>query len=228
MPGASVGYCWPVPDTVPEIAKRLHEQARAAGARGHFDDAMALLGQAHAAAPDWPYPVYDMAFTYLLQDRPADAAELYAEVDRMAPRGFFTCKTSLHTLRRELAGELPPGFSRSFATLEWMRDPAAKKAVLSGITEEFPSFGPAWHELSVLITDPDKRLHALDQGLAAEPDAETRGMLILNKAALLAKRGAQTEAIRLLDELAADPETTIATAALAGQLRPRLTGETPG
>jgi tetratricopeptide (TPR) repeat protein len=227
------GYCEAVPVTIPETAKKLHEQGRAAGASGHFDEAIALLDQAHAAAPDWPYPLYDMAFSYLLADRPADAAVIYAEVDRMAPRGFFTCKTSLHTLRRELAGEFPPGFSRSFATLEWMGDPAAKKAVLRGITEEFPAFGPAWKELSMLLTDPDERLRALDRGLAAEGDAETRGMLILNKAGLLAARGGREggpdggrdEAIGLLRELASDPEATLATAALAKESLARLNGD---
>lgn len=204
-----------MPDSIPEVAKKLHEQGRAAGAQGHFDRAIELLGQAHAAAPDWPYPVYDMAFTYLLADRPTDAAQMYAEVDRMMPGGFFTCKTSLHTLRRELAGELPPGFSRSFATLEWMTDRAAKKAVLTGITEEFGSFAPAWKELAALLTDPDERLRALDLGLAADPDADTKGMLILNKAALLAARNEKTEAARLLRELASDPHATTGTAAFA-------------
>jgi hypothetical protein len=33
------------------------------------------------------------------------AEQYYAHVDRLAPRGFFTCKTSLDGLRRELAGE---------------------------------------------------------------------------------------------------------------------------
>ncbi|HSZ41887.1 MAG TPA: hypothetical protein VK817_18170 [Trebonia sp.] len=214
-----------MPDTVPETARKLHEQGRAAGARGHFDEAIALLDQARAAAPGWPYPLYDMAFSYLLADRPADAAQLYAEVDRMAPRGFFTCKTSLHTLRLELAGELPPGFSRSFATLEWMQDPAAKKAVLTGITEEFPAFGPAWKELSMLLNDPDERLRALDRGLAADADAETRGMLVLNKADLFAARGEQDEAVRLLRGLASDPEATVATAAFAQESLARLTQE---
>jgi tetratricopeptide (TPR) repeat protein len=213
-----------VPDAIPETAKKLHEQGRAAGARGHFDEAIALLDQAHSAAPHWPYPLYDMAFSYLLADRPADAAVIYAEVDRMAPRGFFTCKTSLHTLRRELAGEFPPGFSRSFATLEWMGDPAAKKAVLTGITEEFPAFGPAWKELSTLLTDPVERLRALDRGLAAEGDAETRGMLILNKAGLLAARGEEEEAIGLLRGLASDPEATLATATLAKESLASLNG----
>ena len=52
-------------------------------------------------APDWPYPVYDAAFTYLLQGDSLKAEERYAEVDRMAPRGFFTAKTSLDCLRRD-------------------------------------------------------------------------------------------------------------------------------
>jgi tetratricopeptide (TPR) repeat protein len=219
-----------VPDTVPDLAKQLHEQGRAAGARGHYDEAIALLGQAHAAAPDWPYPVYDMAFTYLLQDRTADAAELYAEVDRLAPRGFYTCKTSLHTLRRELAGELPPGFSRSFATLEWMRDPAQKRAVLTGITETFPSYGPAWKELASVLTDRDERLRAIERGLTTNLDADTKGMLILNKAGLLAARGDTTEAIALLRDLAADPQATVGAVPLAKalltQLAPELSGST--
>jgi hypothetical protein len=49
--------------------------------------------------------VYDAAFTYLLQGDAVRAEQYYAHVDRLAPRGFFTCKTSLDGLRRELAGE---------------------------------------------------------------------------------------------------------------------------
>ena len=64
---------------VPETAKRLHQEARAHGGRFEFDPALALLDRARRLAPDWPYPVYDMAFTYLLQDQTAKAEELYAK-----------------------------------------------------------------------------------------------------------------------------------------------------
>jgi Flp pilus assembly protein TadD len=88
-------------EPVPSEAKRLHEEARLAGGRGDYDRALELLNRAQQLAPTWPYPLYDAAFTHLLQGDSVKAEALYAEVDRMAPRGFFTCKTSLDCLRRE-------------------------------------------------------------------------------------------------------------------------------
>jgi hypothetical protein len=207
---------------VPAEAKRFHDEARAAGARGDYERAAELFGEAHMLAPDWPYPIYDMAFTYLMVDRPDDAEVLYAEVDAMMPDGFFTCKTSLYTLRRELSGALPAGFSKAFATLEWMPDPEQKKTILAGMTRKFPAFAPAWRELSALLPDPAERLHALNQGLAAYPDPETKGMLVLNKATVLAGLGARAEARQLLGGLMADTETTTAGMTLARELLGRL------
>src|SRR5262249_51617182 len=121
---------------VPAEAVRLHNEGREAGGRGDHVRALALFDQARAAAPARPYPLYDAAFTFLMQDEPGKAAELYARVDRMAPRGFFTCKTSLDILRRELAGELFPGFSKAYALLEW-DERARKRAILEGIAAKY-------------------------------------------------------------------------------------------
>jgi Flp pilus assembly protein TadD len=46
-------------------AQTLHENGREAAARGDYAPALALLTKAAVLAPDWPYPVYDRAFTYL-------------------------------------------------------------------------------------------------------------------------------------------------------------------
>jgi len=201
--------------TVPTDAVRRHEEARAAGARGEYDRALALLDSAHALAPGWPYPVYDAAFTYLLQGDTDTAERCYAQVDRLAPRGFFTCKTTLDCLRRERAGELPRGFCRAFTTLESLGDLPGKKAVLEGIVARFPGFAPAWKELAALLDDPGDRLRALERGLAAEPDPETRGMLLLNKALAANQRGDRGAAIVILGDLALDPASTLATETLA-------------
>jgi tetratricopeptide (TPR) repeat protein len=200
---------------IPAEASRLHAEAREAGGRDNYPRALDLLEQAHRLAPDWPYPVYDTAFTHLLQGDSAKAEERYAEVDRMVPRGFFTAKTSLDCLRRERAGVLFPGFCQAFATLEWMDDKAKKTALLEGIVEKFPAFPPAWMELSSLLEDEDARLRAITRGLEHDPDPETKGGLLINRALVLHRRGDREGAIKILGELALDPESTLSTEMLA-------------
>lgn len=201
--------------TIPPEATRLHDEARRAGGRGDYARALELLDRAHHLAPDWPYPVYDAAFTYLLQGDSIKAEERYAEVDRMAPRGFFTAKTSLDCLRREHAGTLSTGFCKAFASLEWIEDKDRKKALLEGLVAKFPAYPAAWKELSGLLEDDEARLQAIGRGLEHEPDGETKGMLLINKALILDRRGDRDGAIKILGELALDPQSTLGTEVLA-------------
>lgn len=201
-------------EPVPPEAKRLHEEARLAGGHGDYDRALELLNRAHQLAPTWPYPLYDAAFTHVLQGDSVQAEALYDEVDRMAPRGFFTCKTSLDCLRREHQGEVPPGFCKAFALLESV-DETTKRRALEGIVAKWPTFAAAWWQLVMILEDDDARFHAIEKGLGANPDAETKGMLLINKALTLARRGDKESAARILRELADDPDCTAGTEALA-------------
>jgi hypothetical protein len=142
------------------------------------------------------------------------AEELYERVDQMAPRGYFTCKASLDTLRRERAGELFPGFARAYATTEWM-DAQKKERLLAGIVVKFPGFALAWKGLSKLLEDEDGRLHAIEQGLLGRPDADTLGYLLIDKAQIIARRGDRDAAIAILGSLALDPDSTLAAEHLA-------------
>jgi tetratricopeptide (TPR) repeat protein len=193
---------------VPEQARLLHEQARAAGMRGEYEQALALLGEARVLAPGWAYPVYDAAFTHLLMGDSARAEALYAEVDQMEPRGFFTCKSTLAMLGRERAGELPAGFSKAWLLLEGL-DERRKRAVVEATTQRYPEFAPAWKELALLQADPVAELHAIDTGLAADPDVETKGILLINKATALRRLGRQDEATQILTALLSDPSSSL-------------------
>ena len=205
-------------------ARRLHQEAREAGGREDYARALDLLDQAWDLAPKWPYPVYDAAFTYLLVGEAGTAEELYAEVDQMAPRGFFTCKASLDTLRRERAGELFPGFARAYATTEWIA-PDKKKAVLAGIVEKFPGFALAWKDLSTLQDSDAGRMHAIEQGLRGRPDPETLGILLINKAIIVARQGDRDTATAILGKLALSPDSTLAAEHLAKAALARMQGE---
>ena len=210
-------------DSVPAEARQSHEKARIAGTKGDYRRALELLERARAHAPGWPQPVYDAAVTHLLQGHAVTAEELYAEVDRLAPRGFFTCKTTLDCLRRERIGALPAGFSRAFVTLEWLDDRPKKKAILEDIVQRYPAFPPAWKELAPLVEDPDARWRAITKGLEGSPDGETRGVLLINKAVILLWRGKRQEAVRILGELALDPGSTLAGETLAKATLARVT-----
>lgn len=206
--------------SIPAEAQALHEEGRKAGSAGDSGRALELFSRAHQLAPDWAYPPYDMAFTYLLHGDLEQAEKWYALVDQLEPRGFFTSKTFLDTIRRERGGELPAGFSKAFAMLEWMPEEEQRRT-LQQIVKRWPGFAPAWKQLAALLDDDDARLAALDRGLAAHPDDETYGMLVMNRALALGRRGQLAEGRRLLRDLIVDKRCTtgvqaIATVSLAG------------
>ena len=49
----------------------------------------------------------------------------------------------------------------------------------------------------------------------SDPDGETRGILLINKAVILHRRGDRDGAVKILGELALDPRSTLGTEALA-------------
>ncbi len=201
-------------DPIPDEANALHQEGRKAGSAGDPVRALELFARAHQLAPRWAYPPYDMAFTYLLNDELELAETWYARVDELEPRGFFTAKTSLDLIRRERRGELPRGFVKGFTVLEWLPEDQQLMA-LQQIVTRLPGVAPAWKQLAALITDDNAKLEVLDRGLAANPDDETYGVLVLNKALVLGRRGEHDAARRLLEDLLADRRCTQGVEAMA-------------
>jgi len=72
--------------TVPREAETLHQQAREAGGHGDYEKAIALLEQASELAPDWPYPVYDRAYTHMLMNDCDAARRYYQKTLELSPR----------------------------------------------------------------------------------------------------------------------------------------------
>jgi hypothetical protein len=82
--------------------------------------------------------------------------------------------------------------------------------------ERLPHFAPGWKELSIALREePSERLEAIEKGLAANPDSETQGILLVNKALILSEQGKREDAIELLGKLALDPTSTFANEHLA-------------
>jgi tetratricopeptide (TPR) repeat protein len=197
--------------TMPAEARLLHQHAREAGGRDDYKEAIALLERASERAPEWPYPVYDRAYTHLLMNDFDDARTYYRRTLELSPRGFFTAITALDTLTREQDGELPVGTYLAYLSLEWVEDTEKKGRAVREMVRVIPQFAPAWKEFAALCDDDGERLTAIENGLAARPDAETKGMLEINRALALNLRGDKAAAVRLLGELALNSMSTLGT-----------------
>jgi tetratricopeptide (TPR) repeat protein len=196
-------------------AERLHQRAREAGGKGDYDSALKDLTEAQRLSPRWPYPTYDMAWTYLLQGDPEKAEQYYAKVVELAPRGYFSAITALDCLRKEKEGKFPRGLYKNFVMLEWIPGEEERKKLLQGIVDKVPTFAPAWSELGSLTENDSERHQIIEKGLAASPDPETKGMLLINKALLLERQGKRPEGLVILAKLITDRSSTVATEHLA-------------
>ncbi|PTX62316.1 hypothetical protein C8N46_103416 [Kordia periserrulae] len=192
---------------VSDLAKSLHNQARQFGQTGDYKNAIEKLTQANKEAPNWPYPLYDLAYTYLLQDDYENALKYYQLTDKIAPKGFYTSKTALHTLEREKTGDLQKGLYKSYLYIEWIDNQTDKSEMIKLLVEKFPSFAPAWKEYSSLL-DGQERLKAIEKGLEQNPDMETKGMLLINKALALNENGELENATKILTSVIFDTNST--------------------
>ncbi len=182
--------------TPPAEAVELHRTGRRLASAGRYAEALAKFAAAARLAPSWPYPRYDAAFTHLLSGDAVAALAAYREVDRLAPGGFFTTKTAVHTLEAERTGALPPGAYLDYLKLEWIEDEGEQKRYVRYLLQRYPRLAPVWKEHAFLTESDPQKLAALETGLSLGPDAETAGVLSINKALALSRLGRRREGIR--------------------------------
>ena len=185
-------------------ARDLHQQGREAGARGDHDAALALFERAAQLARQWPYPAYDAAFTYLLKGDAENALRFYRRTLELAPRGFFTAITAVHYLSLESEGKLARGTYLAYVSLEWVDSQTERTRRVDAMAASVPTFAPIWKEKATLATPPAERLALLERGLKLDPDRETLGFLLINKALCLRELDRKDEAVTILGELGAN------------------------
>ena len=211
---------------IPVEAQDLHEKGRIAGQEEDYDRALGLFSQARELAPDWPFPVYDTAFTYLLMKDNTAAAEQYEQVDRMAPWGFFIARTAADSLRREHEAIIEEGAYLALVLLEAEPPSEEKFKGLVELIRTSPAFPAAWSELASALEAPDDRMQAVEQGLQHDPDSQTRETLLLSKAIVFSGQGHKQAAVEILKKLVGDPGTTLGNLAVAQVVLAGLEKET--
>ena len=114
-----------------------------------------------------------------------------------------------------MRGELPQGMYLTYLQLEWIDDPKEKRDRVDQLIEQFPNYPPAWKELSSLLSDTSERKKAIENGLKTNPDPETKGFLLINRALIFNLENKSQEAIKILGELIFNSNSTLATVQLA-------------
>jgi tetratricopeptide (TPR) repeat protein len=196
-------------------AKKLHIEARELGQAGNYDSSIAKLEQAIAIQPGWAYPYYDLAFTYLLKGDFDNALKFYQKTEELEPKGFFTTKTALYTLEGERSGKFPKGLYGYYLQVEWAEGADKKLEIVKTIIANVPDFAPAWKELALLSDSEVMKGKAIEEGLSKDPDADTKGILLINKAIIMNEAGKREEALQILADLIDSPATTTANIELA-------------
>jgi hypothetical protein len=191
---------------IPEKAKELHDLGRRYGADGKYDAALLNFEEASKLAPGWAYPIYDTAYTLLLRDDATNALAKYREVDRLETNGFFTTKTAVWSLEREESGALPKGTYRAYLALESV-DAKTKGELLEKLAVMAPKYPPMWKEKALASKTVSEKLQLIEKGLALEPDGETYGILMLNRAVLLNLQKKTNEAKAILNGLTMETNT---------------------
>jgi hypothetical protein len=124
-------------------------------------------------------------------------------------------------LEREEKGIFPRGTYLTYVSLEWT-EPKKRAKMIGQMITNLPAFAPAWKEQALLVDDKERRSALFDQALSLEPDPETYGICMLNKAAILESERKRSEARQMVEALIQDGGSTIGTKALAKEFLKRL------
>lgn len=210
LEGVTGEYHWEVlsDKKISQKANKLHQEARALGGQGKLDQSIEKLQDAIKIAPEWPYPYYDLAFTFLLKKDFNNALKYYDLTNDLEPNGFFTSKTASWSLKKEQEGEFQEGLYLAFVQIEWMETDQEKIEIAKAIVEKYPTYTPAWKILAGKLENIDERKIAIYKGLALDADSQTRDNLIINKALVLNLEEKKEDAIKVLGELIFDPNTS--------------------
>jgi len=215
-------------DDVSEFAMSFYEQAKKH--QGEADNIKAIeeFQKAHKEAPNWIYPIYNLAVLHLLEDDYDNALKYYKLADEIAPKGFYDTKIALHSLLREKSGDLKKGVYKNYLLLELTGALTNEsltnessinrfnyKLTIGGLLKEVQNFAPLWKDYALFLDSTEEKLDAFEKGLAQNPDIKTKGILLINKAIFSNENGDYERATKILVGVIFDPNSTISNVEMA-------------
>ncbi|GAA4271799.1 hypothetical protein U6A24_14510 [Aquimarina gracilis] len=208
---------------VTQLASSFYEQGKKYQKETDNKKAIEEFKKAHKEAPNWIYPIYNLAVLYLLEDDYENALKYYQLADEIAPKGFYATKVALHTLQREKVGNLKKGVYKNYLLLELEGlltgegsiNRFVNKSAIRELLDEADTFAPIWKDYALFLDTTEEKLNAIEKGLAQDPDIETKGVLLINKAIFSNENGDFKKATKILVNVIFDPNSTVSNVEMA-------------
>lgn len=199
-------------DSIPKLARSFYEEGINFKNEVKNEKAIEKFKQAHIEAPNWIYPIYNLAVLYLLKDDYENA-----------PKGFYDTKIALHSLQREKAGDLKKGVYKNYLVLELagaltIESPINRsnyELIIGEFLKKAENFAPLWKDYALFLDSTEEKLKAIEKGLTQNPDIKTKGILLINKAIFTNENGYYKRATKILMSIIFDPNSTISNVAMA-------------
>jgi tetratricopeptide (TPR) repeat protein len=208
---------------VPDLASLFYEQGKKHQEKADNKKAIEKFKKAHKEAPNWIYPIYNLALLHLLEDDYQNALRYYQLADEIAPKGFYDTKIALHSLQREKRGDLKKGVYKNYLLLEFSGVLTIESSINRSIYEltigeslkNAQNFAPLWKDYALFLDNTEEKLNAIEKGLAQNPDIKTKGILLINKAIFTNENGYYERATKILVSVIFDPNSTISNVEMA-------------
>lgn len=179
-PSGKTGYKWYYIDLVkytPEVLK-LHNIGRKFGREGKLKEGIKNMEMALAKQKKAPTILYDLAYTYMMNNDSINALRCYKLLDNLIPDGYFLNKTYIKILEDEIAGKLPKGFCLIFTQIEDSPKSEKKVKYLEELLKVTNNYPPLVKEYLKAIDNSARYESLINETLKKDVDPETRGFLL--------------------------------------------------
>eukprot|EP01084_Bolivina_argentea_P300771 518712_1 len=193
---------------IPPTAKTIYQEAIQKRSNGKYKEARDELLFAHNIVPQWEYPLYELAYTYLLQKDYKNALIYYKKTNSLFPsgHGFLNTQTAIWSLRNEKKNnKFKKGLYYDYVMIETL-DKSEQLHAYQQIINTYPYYAPAYNKIALIGNDMETKQNAIDDGLALIDtefgvDKETGGMLYIQQALMYWENSDFDSAKRVLAEL---------------------------
>lgn len=192
---------------MPSEVRRIYDESIEDAKNGKYEESIKKLMSCITMQSDIPILYYDLAYTYVLFNKPKEALETYEMLDEITPTGYLLTKTYIHMLWKEINGELAPGFTSFYMGIEDMNNTVEKANYLKNLLELSGYYPPLVKEYLKASTVNDYE-EIIRKALINDIDSDTK-VFLLNYLALRLVSNSVDKSIEIWENIEKAEDSTL-------------------